>query len=63
MSRYFVVLMGIFSIYCGFIYNDFAAIRIALFDSCYDMKNINEDETVNRLSNTCVYAFGFINLI
>lgn len=57
--------MGIFSIYCGFIYNDFAAIRIALFDSCYDMKkeNINEDDTVNRINNTCVYTFGFIYLI
>lgn len=60
MGRYFIVLMGIFSVYCGFIYNDFAALRIAVFDSCYDMdeNQRNADDTVNRINSNCVYPFG-----
>jgi len=62
MMRYFIVLMGIFSVYCGFIYNDFAALRITMFDSCYDMEALNVDETANRTDSKCVYPFGYINL-
>ena len=43
-------------------YNDFAALRITMFDSCYDMKKLNSDETANRINSNCVYPFGCINL-
>jgi V-type H+-transporting ATPase subunit a len=33
--RYLFALMGFFAFYCGFIYNDFAALRLNLFGSCY----------------------------
>lgn len=29
--------MGIFAFYCGFIYNEFAALRMPIFNSCYNM--------------------------
>lgn len=63
MLRYFIVLCGIFSVYCGFMYNDFAALRITIFDSCYDMNALNSDETANRIDSKCVYPFGFFNLL
>lgn len=38
--RYMILLMGLFAAYCGFIYNDFMAIPVWFFDSCYDLKEI-----------------------
>jgi V-type H+-transporting ATPase subunit a len=35
--RYIFLLMGLFATYCGIIYNDFMAIPIWAFDSCYDV--------------------------
>jgi V-type H+-transporting ATPase subunit a len=36
--RYMLLLMGMFATYCGLIYNDFMAIPLWLFESCYDIK-------------------------
>jgi len=35
MVRYIFLLMGIFAVYCGFIYNEFFALPLNLFSSCY----------------------------
>lgn len=44
--RYIILLMGFFAFYCGVIYNDFMAIPLWTFDSCYDLKDlpVNHDE-------------------
>ena len=34
--RYLLLLMGFFSSFCGFLYNDFAAIPLSFFPSCFD---------------------------
>ena len=49
--RYMLFLMGFFSLYCGFIYNEMFAVPLQLFQSCYeeDSTSINED---------CTYPFG-----
>lgn len=36
--RYIILLMGLFGTFCGLIYNDFMAIPLWIFDSCYDLK-------------------------
>lgn len=40
--RYLLVLMGIFATYMGFIYNEFFAIPIEFFGSCYESEPYNE---------------------
>jgi V-type H+-transporting ATPase subunit a len=37
MLRYILLLMGIFAVYCGLIYNEFFALPINLFQSCYQV--------------------------
>lgn len=40
--RYLFTLMGMMATYCGFIYNEFFALKLNLFGSCYDLNNIKE---------------------
>ena len=34
--RYFLLLLSICSIYCGFLYNEFMSVPLSLHDSCYE---------------------------
>jgi len=50
--RYMLFLMAFFSVYCGFMYNDFMSLPLNLFKSCYDTK------TRIRIDEECVYPVG-----
>ena len=39
--RYIILLMGFFAFYCGIIYNDFMAIPLWAFESCYELKELH----------------------
>jgi V-type H+-transporting ATPase subunit a len=47
--RYFFLLIGFFAFYCGLLYNDFMAVPLPIFKSCYK-DNIRDRD--------CVYPFG-----
>jgi V-type H+-transporting ATPase subunit a len=42
--RYIILLMGLFATYCGIIYNDFMAIPVWAFESCYDLRELKEGD-------------------
>jgi V-type H+-transporting ATPase subunit a len=55
--RWLVLLMGLFSLYSGLLYNDFTSLPLYLFgDSCY--KYLPDNDTPTRISDQCVYPFG-----
>jgi V-type H+-transporting ATPase subunit a len=54
--RYLFLLMGLFSIFCGLIYNDFTSIPLALWGgSCYSGIPDKEPELK---SHDCIYPLG-----
>jgi V-type H+-transporting ATPase subunit a len=53
--RYILLLMGFFSFYCGLIYNDFMALPLSFFDSCYVNDPINK---IAHKKPDCVYPLG-----
>mmetsp|Transcript_39455 Transcript_39455/g.29143 ORF Transcript_39455/g.29143 Transcript_39455/m.29143 type:complete len:129 (-) Transcript_39455:348-734(-) len=65
-ARYFITMMGFFAMFNGFIYNEFFAIPIPFFDSCYTQNyysyNSSDPYSIkgyHRISEDCVYEFGF----
>ena len=54
-ARYFLLLMSIFSLYCGFLYNDFLSVPLYFF-SCYP--KYGEKSTELNKENECNYKFG-----
>jgi len=56
--RYFLLIMGIFSLFCGIIYNDFMGIPLSFFNSCFekDILDINNKKTIQKPG--CVYPLG-----
>lgn len=67
MGRYILLMMGFCSTYCGFIYNEFFALSLNLFDSCYDLESRTQQETAGvpygeytymRKGYECNYPMG-----
>ena len=58
-ARYFLLLMSIFSFYCGLLYNDFLSVPL-YFNSCYHKSEIKEDKEEKLLTKDkeCNYKFG-----
>jgi len=54
--RYLIFMMGVFSFYAGWIYNEFFAIPINLFGTCYSHAEVDEFAVKEE---GCVYPFGF----
>ena len=48
--------MGIFSIYCGLMYNDFMALPLSFFTTCYETDPLTK---VTTRKPGCVYPVGF----
>jgi V-type H+-transporting ATPase subunit a len=58
--RYLLLLLGLFSTFTGFVYNDMMSIPLYLKDSCYDKitgKRLIQHEG-NHTVDTCIYPFG-----
>ena len=55
--RYFLLLLSINSIYCGFLYNEFMSVPLSLHDSCYEK---DERGGTNKAvkKKGCNYPFG-----
>ncbi len=54
--RYLILFMGIFSLFCGLMYNDFLSVPIQPFDSCYEIVDTTTGKTVKIPG--CEYYFG-----
>jgi len=55
-GRYLLTMMGFFALYCGFLYNDFMALPLNIFGTCYGPGGPNG--ALQKTTPNCVYAFG-----
>jgi V-type H+-transporting ATPase subunit a len=56
--RYILLMMGFFSFYCGWIYNDFTSIPLKVIqDTCYNIPHDPKEEEVT-IKPDCIYKFG-----
>lgn len=56
--RYLLLMLGVFATFCGFLYNDFAAVPLSFMPSCFD-KQIEGTEEYERTDPSCVYPTSF----
>ena len=61
-ARYMLFMMGVYSVYCGLIYNDFFSLGLNLFGSSYDFVNREDGDEAEMSSyygdTANVYPFG-----
>ena len=57
-TRYFFLMCGFFAFFNGWIYNDFFAMPLGIFGSCY--KNVKDEngEIIAKRKGDCVYPIG-----
>mmetsp|Transcript_28072 Transcript_28072/g.42443 ORF Transcript_28072/g.42443 Transcript_28072/m.42443 type:complete len:172 (+) Transcript_28072:335-850(+) len=51
--------MGFFSVFCGFIYNDYTSMTTKIFDSCYHVPAGSKGKVFAKQDKDCVYPVGF----
>jgi len=58
--RYLFLLMGFFSLFCGFIYNDYTSMTTKVFDPCYSIPEEpgSDGKIYAHQKEDCVYPFG-----
>ena len=56
--RYFFLLCSIFAVFCGFMYNEFFAIPLNLFGTCYTSEKNGELILEKIKGEKCVYPIG-----
>ena len=59
-ARYFLLLMGLFAVYCGALYNDFISIPIDI-GTCYNLTNVEENKNLIislPKKENCNFKFG-----
>ena len=57
-TRYFFLLCGFFAFFNGWIYNDFFAMPLGIFGSCYKNEKDENGHTIAKRKGDCVYPIG-----
>lgn len=59
-GRYMMLMMSIFSIFTGAVYNDMFSLSLNVFKTGFDWPtDYSSNQTVEGIPNGDVYAFGF----
>ena len=56
-GRYLLLLMGLFAVYCGFVYNDCFSIPMPLFPSSFTFTHVKRTQPLS-VASSGVYPFG-----